>query len=91
MPYNFKSITINGNNDEKIIANNHVANFNVANEDRWIKLTLNAEEDTFAIGHETPGDTTESSYDTNDTPAFGATFNVPTIKNDNKGHITEIT
>lgn len=91
MPYNFKSITINGNNDEKIIANNHVANFNVANGDRWIKLTLNADEDTFAIWHEAPGDTTESSYNTNDTPAFGATFNVPTIKNDNKGHITEIT
>lgn len=92
LPHNFKTITINGNNESKIIADNHVANFNVSNGDRWIGLSIHPDEDTFKIYHELAGgDNISTSYDEEDILIFGSEFNVPTIKNDEKGHITEIT
>lgn len=92
LPHNFKTITINGDNENKIIADNHIANFNVSNGDRWISLSIHPDNDTFKIYHEPAGgENIFTSYNEEDVLIFGSEFNVPTIKNDEKGHITEIT
>lgn len=87
LPHNFKSISIN---ETKVYANNHLANFNLNDGDRWINLSANADTDTILISHANAGGDTTTSYSTNDTPLFGKTFKVPTVTYDTKGHITTI-
>jgi hypothetical protein len=88
LPHNFKSVSVN---DTSIYANNHIASFSLNDGDRWINLAATPGTDTITISHAAAGTTTNTSYNTNDTPLFGGSFNVPTIANDNKGHIVQIT
>lgn len=86
LPHNFKTIQV-GNTF--ITADSHIANVNVADDDKWIEVSANADTDTLTISHIGPvsGEGT-TTHNTNDTPTFGASFNVPTITYDSKGHIS---
>lgn len=86
LPHSFKTIKV-GNTP--IIANNHIASINIANEDKWIRVNANANTDTLIINHIGPASGGTTTYSKNDTPKFGASFNIPTITYDSKGHISE--
>lgn len=87
LPHNFKSVTVAGT---KLIADSHIANFNILSDNSWISLDVDANTDTLTINHIGPASDGTTSYNTNDTPIFGESFNVPTITYDSKGHISNI-
>lgn len=85
LPHNFKTITVG---DTLITADNHIANMNITDDNNWIEVSANADTDTLIISHIGPVSGGTTTYNTNDTPKFGASFNVPTITYDSKGHIS---
>ncbi len=85
LPHNFKTITV-GNT--LITADNHIANMNITDDNNWIEVSANADTDTLTISHIGPISGGTTTYNTNDTPKFGTSFNVPTITYDSKGHIS---
>ena len=85
LPHNFKTIKV-GNT--LITANNHIANVNVTDDNNWIEVSADADTDTLTISHIGPVSGGTTTYNTNETPKFGGSFNVPTITYDSKGHIS---
>ena len=100
LPYGWKKVTplnspaINVDVDEnetQIIATVTQDNFNIASQNKWLKLA--GEGKTIKIAHSlvssTFGEQKSNSQDS--TPKFGDTFNVPVITVDNAGHTTAFT
>lgn len=82
LPHNFKSVTINDN--IKIEADNHIANFNIKDGDRWININATSNNDTITVSH---GHNPITTYETSLTPIFGGSFEAPILIYDEKGHI----
>lgn len=82
LPHNFKSVTINDN--IKIEADNHIANFNIKDGDRWINISATSNNDTITVSH---GHNPITTYETSLTPIFGSSFEAPILTYDEKGHI----
>ncbi len=57
---------------------------------RWITLSASASNDSITFGHASAGTAVSTVIDSNQTPAFNATFNIPTIGIDNLGHVTTL-
>lgn len=85
LPHNFKTITVG---DTPITADNHIANMNITDDNNWIEVSANTNTDTITISHIGPVSGGITTYHTDDKPKFGATFNIPTITYDSKGHIS---
>ncbi len=97
LPNNFKTVTVVGSSsgvnagesvNGDIVADNHVATLKMAANNRWITLQANVDEDILSIGHAYAG--TASKYDSqseNQTPDFGASFNIPYNGFDQAGHL----
>ena len=70
-------------------ANDHVATFNIAPNNRWITLQATPGTDTLSIGHAFAGSDENRLYGDAgaQTPKFGATFKVPYFGVDEAGHV----
>lgn len=95
MPHNFKFISIDEDSDEKkwIVADNHIAKFNITSDNKWIDLSIDPEEKTIKIYHiaATNKEEDTDTHNYKSTPLlFDGTFEVPIITKDKMGHITEI-
>ena len=99
LPDNFKYVDVGaasintsaGTSTAGVIeANDQIATLNIKPENKWITLTANTSTDTVSIGHGAAGGAETTTYNQNDTPAFGATFGVPTITYDGMGHIVSV-
>lgn len=98
LPYGFKKVTpmnsdaINVDvteNQTQIVATVTQDNFNIASQNKWLKLA--SEGKTIKIAHtlvsSSFGEQKSNAQDA--TPKFGDTFNIPVITVDNAGHVTE--
>ncbi len=97
LPYGFKKVTpmnsgaVNVDVDEnqtQIVATVTQDNFNIASQNKWLKLA--SEGKTIKIAHTLVsadfGEQKDNKQD--NTPKFGDTFNIPVITVDNAGHVT---
>lgn len=62
--------------------------FNVGN--RWIQLVGDASTDKVSVYHAAPGNQTNSTKTGAETPNYGETFNIPEVKYDEAGHISDV-
>lgn len=100
LPDSFKQVAIgeasmietNGIHNSGVIeADSQVDVLTVNAQNRWITLSANTGNDSYAIGHAGPGAQKASSQTGAETPNFGATFKIPEIKYDALGHISGTT
>ena len=98
LPFNFKTLSVgaavtdttagqSANGD--IVANDHVAKFTISPNNRWITMSADTVNDILSIGHAYAGAVSQNDLQgENQTPKFGASFNIPYNGFDQAGHLS---
>lgn len=98
LPFNFKTLSVGAavtgtaagqSTIGDIVANDHVAKFTISPNNRWITMSADTTNDVLSIGHAYAGAVSQSdSQSENQTPKFGASFNIPYNGFDQAGHLS---
>lgn len=98
LPFNFKTLSVGDGvagtaagitNKGDIVANDHVAKFTIAPNNRWITMSADVTNDILSIGHAYAGAVSQNDTQSeNQTPDFGASFNIPYNGFDQAGHLS---
>lgn len=98
LPFNFKTLSVGAavtgtaagqSAIGDIVANDHVAKFTISPNNRWITMSADTANDVLSIGHAYAGAVSQNdSQSENQTPKFGASFNIPYNGFDQAGHLS---
>ena len=103
LPYGYKTIAVANNGkdlatvanakNETIVADSITDTVTIDAGNRWIRMVGDSTNDKITIYHNAPNPNSQSPNTTktgNETPAFGATFEIPEVKYDEAGHIFNV-